>query len=279
MFSPRLGCSSISFRKLSLQQALAVVCAAGFEEIDLGALPGVCDHVPYALDDEAVARVRAEVVASGVKVRSVNGDIGDLNAVLNYSQRADRAAHLDQLLRLTAEVGAEALVLPCGGLSHNPVRSLGEDLEAVANELKSASAAAARYGLQLWTESLHYFRLCWNIERAGRLAEHLTGSGVGLVMDLSHIAASGSDPTVFVNSFGDRIRHVHLRDAVPGNINLSIGNGQVDFRAAIAALQEVGYAGHFSLELETHDIDDSERSAAAVYAGQLISSLLSTPGN
>ena len=42
-------------------------------------------------------------------------------------------------------------------------------------------------------------------------------------MDFSHIVASGGDPQEFVDRFADRIAHVHIRDAVPGNINLSVG--------------------------------------------------------
>ncbi len=51
-------------------------------------------------------------------------------------------------------------------------------------------------------------------------------------MDFSHIVASGGDPVEFVSRFGTRISHVHIRDAVPGNINLSVGNGAVDFATA-----------------------------------------------
>ena len=55
MFNSRLGCSSISFRHQDLSTALRTIADLGFEEIDLGALPGVCDHVPYELDLAAVA--------------------------------------------------------------------------------------------------------------------------------------------------------------------------------------------------------------------------------
>jgi sugar phosphate isomerase/epimerase len=67
---------------------------------------------------------------------------------------------------------------------------------------------------------------------------------------------------------------VHLRDALPGQINISIGRGQVDFPAAIDALTAAGYAGHYSLELETRDIDDADRPAEAGQAGRYITALL-----
>lgn len=274
MFSSRLGCSSISFRHQPLSEALRTVGELGFEEIDLGALPGVCDHVPYVLDSAAVEQVAAEVQASGLRVRSVNGDVGDFNAVLDEAQRAERADHLDMLLRLTAAVGAEALVLPCGALDHEPIRSLEEDIRAVAEELTRASQRAATVGVELWCESLHFFRLCWNTQRTQRLADELAGTGVGVVMDFSHIVASGGDPVRFVETFADRITHVHLRDATAGNINLSIGNGQADFPAGLQALEQAGYTGHFSLELETRDVTHEQRPAATRAAGQYISSLL-----
>ena len=132
MFNSRLGCSSISFRHQDLPAALRTIAGLGFEEIDLGALPGVCDHVPYDLDAGAVTAVTADVAASGLRVRSVNGDIGDLNAVLDAGQQAARDRHLDALLTLTANTGAKALVLPCGALGHEPVRSLDEDLDEIA---------------------------------------------------------------------------------------------------------------------------------------------------
>lgn len=274
MFSPLLGCSSISFRHQPLREALETMREAGFEEIDLGALPGVCDHVPFVLDETAVMQVRSVVADSGLRVRSVNGDIGDLNAVLDEEQRKTRVVHLQRLLELTVEVGAKALVLPCGALSHAPVRSLEEDLDLVAAELIEVGEEAAGHGVEVWTEALHFFRLCWNLDRARALTDRLAGSGIGVVMDFSHIVASGGDPVEFVEAFGDRIAHVHLRDAVPGNIHLSLGRGVADFTAGLGALTDSGYRGHFSLELETRDVTDQQRPAAAVAAAEFVSSLL-----
>ncbi|MEV7606062.1 sugar phosphate isomerase/epimerase [Paenarthrobacter sp. NPDC089322] len=280
MFHSRLGCSSISFRHQDLPTALQTMAALGFEEIDLGALPGVCDHVPYVLDAEAVEAVAAVVSSSGLRVRSVNGDVGDLNAMLDGGAQEERERHLEMLLALAAKTGAKALVLPCGAIDHEPVRSLEEDIDLVAAQLIHASKRAAEVGVELWTESLHYYRLCWNTERAQLLADRLAGSDVGIVMDFSHIVASGGDPGDFVTRFGGRIKHVHLRDAVaftdatPGNINLSIGNGEADFAGGIAALRDAGYDGHFSLELETRDVTHDERPAAAAKAASFITDLI-----
>ena len=273
IFDSRLGCSTISFRHETLSAALAITAELGFSEIDLGALPGVCDHVPYVLDDAAVEGVARTVIASGLQVRSINGDIGDLNAPLDDRGRTDRRHHLDMLVALAVATDARALVLPCGALSHTPIDSLESDVARVAAELTAAADVASSRGVSLWTESLHLHRLCCNLERAELLSDRLP-DGVGIVMDFSHVVASGGDPVDFVDRFGPRIKHVHIRDAAPGNINISVGRGTVDFARGLKALADHGFAGHFSLELETRDVTHDERPAAAAAAGHLISGLI-----
>jgi sugar phosphate isomerase/epimerase len=272
-YDSRLGCSTISFRHQPLPAALATIAGLGFSEIDLGALPGVCDHVPYVLDMAAVEDVARTVIASGLRVRSINGDIGDLNVPLSQGARADRERHLDMLVALAVATDARALVLPCGAIDHTPTDTLEVDVARVADELTSAADVAASRDVRLWTESLHLHRLCWNLERAQLLTDHLPQQ-VGIVMDFSHIVASGGDPVDFVARFGPRIEHVHIRDASPGNINLSVGRGTVDFAKGLKALADGGFAGHFSLELETRDVTHDQRPAATVAAGQLISALI-----
>jgi sugar phosphate isomerase/epimerase len=272
-FHPRLGCSTISFRHQELATALTTIAGLGFTEIDLGALPGVCDHVPYVLDEKAVAAVAAAVTASGLQVRSINGDIGDLNAPLADGSRADRQRHLDMLIELAVATGSRAVVLPCGALNHTPIESLAADLDLVAAQLSSAAGSANARGVELWTESLHYHRLCCDTARAQQLSDRLPDN-VGIVLDFSHIVASGGDPEDFTRRFGPQIAHVHIRDAVPGNINLSVGNGQVDFALGLKALAHAGYRGHFSLELETRDITHDERPAATARAGRFINEFI-----
>ncbi|MGB6049601.1 MAG: hypothetical protein WBG14_01925, partial [Rhodococcus sp. (in: high G+C Gram-positive bacteria)] len=60
----------------------------------------------------------------------------------------------------------------------------------------------------------------------------------------------------------------------PGNINLSVGRGDVDFGAGLTALHSAGFAGHFTLELETRDVTDEHRPSATSAAGHVITTLL-----
>jgi sugar phosphate isomerase/epimerase len=271
--SERVICSTITLRHLPLTEALAEIAAMGFTEIDLGALPGVCDHVPYVLDDAAVAQVAATVVASGLRVRSVNGDVGDLNRPLSEAEQRERYEHADQLIALCVAIGATGLVLPNGAQQHEPIVNLDTDLDLVAAQLIAVEQRCRAAGIALWVEAPHFFRLCYDLDRAGQLLSRLPQT-IGVICDVSHIVASGSTPPQFVELAGSRIAHVHIRDAEPGYIHHSVGRGQVDFPATVSALAGIGYTGRYALELETRDITNDERPEAALAAGTYLSSLL-----
>lgn len=255
--APRLGCSSISMQHLALPEALDDIAALGFVEMDLGALPGVCDHVPFEFADDDIDRIASTIAASGLRVRSVNGDTGDLNALPD--DPGARRAHLDRLLRLTKEIGAEALVLPCGALDHDPIGSLDDDIRRVGDELAAAAERAESCGTQVWVESLHFLRLCWNAERAA-LLHAATPESVRAALDVAHIVAAGDEIADVVAAWGDRTAHVHLRDAVRGDFSRAIGTADVDFDGAFRALADAGYRGGFTLELPALAYSDGATS-------------------
>jgi sugar phosphate isomerase/epimerase len=268
----RLGCSTISFRRWPLSGALAEIKAQGFGETDLGSLPGVCDHVPIPLPADQVEGLAEQIVDSGVAVRLINADVADMDDP--DLDAAEMRRRLRTLVELAKAVGTSTIMLPCGRQGTEPRTELPRDIATVARNLTAAADFVSADGLNLLVEAPHSRRLCATVERSEMLYEALGESPVGAVLDFSHVVASGDDEVDAVRRIDGRIGHVHLRDAVLGDINLSIGRGKVNFPAAIDALISSGYQGHYSLELETHDIEDADRPIEAGRAGRYITSLL-----
>ena len=269
---PRLGCSTISFRRWPLTGALAEIKAQGFAETDLGSLPGVCDHVPIPLPADRIDELAEQIRDSGVTVRLINADVADMDDPdLDATEMQRR---LQTLVDLAQAVGTSTIMLPCGRQGTEPRTELSRDIATVARTLTAAADSVNAAGLDLLVEAPHSRRLCATVERSEMLYEALGDSPVGAVLDFSHVVASGGNEVDAVRRLDGRIGHVHLRDAVLGDINLSIGRGKVNFPAAVDALTTSGYQGHYSLELETHDIEDAERPAEAGRAGRYITSLL-----
>jgi sugar phosphate isomerase/epimerase len=98
----------------------------------------------------------------------------------------------------------------------------------------------------------------------------------GFNYDPSHLGYQGVDYVGFIRTFGDRIYHVHVKDAywspTPAQTGIfgghlpfgdprrywdfrSPGRGRIDFESIIRALNEAGYQGALCVEFEDPDMD------------------------
>lgn len=105
----------------------------------------------------------------------------------------------------------------------------------------------------------------------------------GFNFDPSHLLWQGVNPARFVRRFGDRIYHVHMKDALvtldgdsgilSSHLNFgdarrgwdfrSLGRGGVNFEEIIRALNAIGYQGPLSVEWEDSGMDRSHGAREA----------------
>ena len=134
---------------------------------------------------------------------------------------------------------------------------------------------------------VHPTEIAFDVASAQRAIEAVRGHRrFGFNFDPSHLAYQGVDYVAFIRRFGDRIRHVHLKDVWFGRGDGTVGvfgghtafgdprrywdfrspgRGDVDFEAIIVALNDVGYRGPLSVEWEDVRMDRvaGAREAAA----------------
>lgn len=255
----RVGISTITFRFRPLAEALDLISGLGASEVDLGAIPAVTDHVPVPFAGDPQDYVTA-LVGRGLISGAVNADIGDLNdPALSAAQLAETVVPLADLAAATGG----ALIVPCGASSWDPYVDEETDLARVADNLRLVSRLCADRGVRLLVEVLHHRRYVHSVERAEKVLQACGPEVFGLLFDVSHIVASGDDPVAWATARADRVERVHLRDAVPGDLNVGIGRGDADFAGIIAALEQGGFTGSYILELETHDVEEDQREADA----------------
>lgn len=266
----RVGISTISFRFRPLDEALTIIARLGAVEVDLGAIPDVTDHVPVPFTGDPAAYTAA-LEAHGLRSGAVNSDVGHLNdPSLTRETLADTVR---PLVALAAATGG-ALIVPCGRNSYEAYVDEETDLDTIAGNLAFISELCSERGVRLLVEVLHHRRYVHSVERAEKVLDRLGPDVFGLLFDVSHVVASSEDPVAWARRRADRIERVHLRDAVPGNLNLGIGRGQVDFAGTIAALEAGGFTGSYILELETHDVDEQDREADAGRSREQIVAIL-----
>lgn len=266
----RVGISTISFRQRGLDEALEVIAGLGAVDVDLGAIPAVVDHIPVPYAGEP-ATVVETLAGHGLHAGAVNADLGDFNDPALSA--ADLAEVARPLIRLAAASGG-ALIVPAGRASWEPFVGVEEDLACLVANLELLAALCVEQDVRLLVEVLHHRRFVHSVERAQAVLDALGQETAGLLFDVSHIVASAEDPVAWLRRCAARVERVHLRDAVPGDLNLGIGRGQVDFPGVIGALEDAGYSGGYILELETHDVAEADREADAADARRRILAIL-----
>jgi sugar phosphate isomerase/epimerase len=124
---------------------------------------------------------------------------------------------------------------------------------------------------------VHPTEIAFDISSAQRTLEAIGHRpAFGFNYDPSHFAYQGVDYLAFIQEFGDRIYHAHMKDVwwsdVPtrsgvfgGHLEFghadrhwefrSIGRGRVDFEGIVRALNRIGYDGPLSVEWEDIGMD------------------------
>jgi len=123
---------------------------------------------------------------------------------------------------------------------------------------------------------VHPTEIAFDLYTAERAVDTLKGrEEFGFNFDPSHLIWQGVDPVEFIRRFGDRIYHVHMKDAIvklngksgilSSHLNFgdprrgwdfrSVGRGGVNFEEIIRALNDAGYQGPLSIEWEDSGMD------------------------
>lgn len=137
-----------------------------------------------------------------------------------------------------------------------------------------------RFGLEV-----HPTEIAFDIASAERALDAVDHrAAFGFNYDPSHFGYQGVDYVAFIETFGDRIYHAHMKDVwwsdVPtragvfgGHIDFghrdrfwdfrSIGRGKINFEEIIRTLNRIGYDGPLSIEWEDGGMDREHGAAEA----------------
>jgi sugar phosphate isomerase/epimerase len=244
----RLGCSSLSFRLLPWEEAIDAIVRLGFHEFDLGIYEGYCDHYdPLRASEDSRAKFVDQVRSTGLATRTLNVDPGHFSGSRTAGDQLWRA--LREEISLAVALGAVGISMATGEV--RPGMDRERAFRQEGEGFRRLAALAADAGLICLVEAPHHGRVCDTVDAATRLIDVIDHPAVHLVLDTSHIVASGADVVSTARALGRRTRHVHLRDGRRGYVRLPVGEGEVDFAGFFRVLSEVGYEGHFTLELAT----------------------------
>src|SRR5580658_1098480 len=260
----RLSLNQATVKNIGLKEAVAL-CARH----DIPAIGLWRDRVAEAGLGESVAAVRA----AGLHVSSLcrGGFFSYADGEGRRAARADNRAAVAE----AAELGADALILVCGGLVPGS-RDLGLARRMVADGIGELVPEAQRLGVRLGIEALHPM-FCADrcvisgLGEAIDLAMRFPTDAVGVVVDTYHVWWDARLPEEIARA-GSRIVSYQVGDWVlplPADALLGrghLGDGVIDFGPISASVRAAGYDGYVEVEIFNQDIWDApaEQTATTV---------------
>ena len=234
-----IGGHTNSYHTHTLDEALEGIAAAGFKYVELSAVEGWTEHVPLEPSDGDLADLKAKLARLGLTPLSLSGH-SDLTTAhgLEVARKA-----VDLCVRL----GVSLLNTAIGG--HY---SEDENKEAfMSNIHELADYAALRHinvGLEVHGDIMATAALSVPImQEIGR-------GNVGINYDTANCIFYGGVQAVDdLRTAAPHLVSVHLKDKV-GGLKVwdfpAVGEGEVDFAAIFGVLEEIGYTGPLSVEIE-----------------------------
>ncbi len=251
----KIGCGTVCFRKLPLEEAMRRIALAGYEYVEPQATAPFCPHVDPWKDDPE--KFKGRVVEFGFQGASAlwapNGAI---------MRDAGSVAGVSQAIRWAAAAGIP--VVNAGDGKKPDDVSDEEALKIMGDRLAQILEVAESCRVGLAIEPHGTFSL--TADGLKRILAVCDSPWLGVNYDAANVRRATYVETVAgayswtpygqrqdevetLRAIADRVLHYHAKD-VRGTQCVALGTGEVDNQGCIAVLQTHGYDGVLSLETE-----------------------------
>lgn len=248
--------SSLGWANYTLYEALPRMAARGFKRIEIASFGSYCFHFNFGSP-------------TAKELKKMLDNFGLIPVCLNYFTDFHHAwipEEIDDFVREWTrkieqlnEVGIPMLTMSFG------VRNDRGDLQyQLANAVKAydrVGKIGEKYGVKLLLEVPHLYGIMPRPEQVYWIFERLDSPNVGALLDSSHWGIIGYNMDEFLSRLRNRLWHVHLRDSAGPDtadrkqkLEMTPGDGIVDFKKFGQALDKINYKNDVSIEFEYRDM-------------------------
>ena len=230
----KLGCSTILYGIHSVDEALDGIGKAGFDGIELGAIPGMGLHVEPGWSEKQYKELRAKIADHGLMIESIAGSGND-----PYDPSPD--SNFRKLMRAAPILGTPFITTGSGGKMDNP-----DDMKRAVEIF----GGLAEFGKEVGTKvsiKPHVGAAVYNSTSALEFMPQVDSNWIGLNVDPSHLwrapkweAGADAIPKLAEYMFTGRIRDTLSHEMGIGPVETQIpGGGAMDLKACMDAFKQV----------------------------------------
>ncbi len=232
----------------SVEQVLALAASIGFESVEL--CVDEAGALPLDAPEARLKEIRDFAAKQGLRLSSVGCGLGwkyPLSAA-EPEARKQALAVVEQALRVTAGLGADALLVVPGAVT--PTLAYDVALENALEAVREAAVFAERHQVKIGIENVWNRFLLSPVEMRDFI-DHCESPWVGAYFDVGNVLAFGY-PEQWIRILGDRICKIHLKDfrTATGSLDgfVMLMEGDVDWPRVMRSLRAIGYEGPLTAE-------------------------------
>ena len=246
----RIAFSNLAWPAADDRTALPLLVDAGVTLLEVA--PTRLWDEPLAQDAHEVAAARATVEAAGLRIVALQSLLfqrPELQLFGSAEARRGLHDHLVGMAELAGRLGATRLVFGSPGNRRRGDLPVEQADEIGVEFFAGLGRAAAERGVCFVVEANPTVYGCdWLSDAVASTAfvRPVDSPGVRLHLDTACMALAGDDAVERVREGADLLAHVHASAPQLGAVG---PDGPVDHDKIAAALRDVGYAGHVSVEM------------------------------
>lgn len=245
----RFGGNTFSYMwATSCDKALDELSGLGLNDFDVLVSPG---HLwPNDLDKPQRQQLRQRLESSGIRLESLNPPALDYNLGSLVAEVCATAVDIyEETMRLACDLGAKGVVVVPGRVSSLLPPPAGETRARLMDTVGGLAKTAERLGLKIHLET-HPLTSRPTAASLLDLIEDIGSASLGVAYDLSNAEFIGEDQPAAIRALGPRLTQMHVSDGTRQSwLHAAVGEGTVDFKAAFAAADEIGFSGIAIIEL------------------------------
>ncbi len=240
----RLAVSTNSYHSYSFEEALAGIAGAGYTSVGLSSVPGWTEHVSRDASDAGLDQVKQQVADAGLDAISMSGH-SDLAS-------EDGIAAFRKALQIASRLGIPFVTTSTGGHDDSSSGSVEDQKREFLTRFGPLADGAADAGVNICIET--HGGLSSTGAKSADLVQAIGKPNVGINYDTANVIFYGDvRPEEDIRAAAPFVNHLHLKDKAGGDKEWNfpaIGTGNVDFAVVFKALEDVGFVGPVSVELE-----------------------------
>lgn len=246
----KLAFSNLAWPAADDAEAFRLLTDAGVTSLEVAPTRLWAD--PLAQDADEVAAARSTVEAAGLRIVALQSLLfqrPELQLFGSAEARSGLHDHLVGMADLAAQLGATRLVFGSPGNRRRGDLPVEQADEIGAEFFGRLGREAAERGVAFVIEANPtVYRCDWlsDSEASTAFVRAVDSPGVRLHLDTACMALAGDDAVERVREGADVLAHVHASAPQLGEVG---PDGPVDHDEIAAALRDVGYEGHVSVEM------------------------------